>query len=155
MKIMFTVNKKKIAVEIQPNETLARVLRRYGFKEVKIGCEAGDCGACCVLLNGRTVNSCMVFAARAEGCEIVTVAGLGSIHNPHPLQSAYAECGAVQCGYCTPGSIISAKDMLDRNISPSDEDIKIALSGNLCRCTGYYKQIEAVKAAAENIQKKN
>ena len=154
MNINFIVNGKKISAEIKPYENLARVLRRLGYVEVKIGCEAGDCGACCVILNGQSVNSCMVFAAAADGGNITTVAGIGSITFPHPLQEAYVECGAVQCGYCTPGSIVSAKNLLDRNPHPDDDEIKTALSGNICRCTGYYKQIEAVKLAAEKIANK-
>ena len=115
------------------------------------GCEKGDCGACAVLLNGQAVNSCLVLAWQADGAEIITNAGLGTMDNPHPLQAAFADAGAAQCGYCTPGMIVSAKALLDKNSHPDEAAIRDALSGNLCRCTGYGQIIEAVQVAAEKM----
>ena len=119
---------------------------------MKNGCEKGECGACAVLLDGAAVNSCLVLAWQADGVEIVTNAGLGTMDAPHPLQKAFADHGAVQCGYCTPGMIVSAKALLDREPDPSEEEIREALSGNLCRCTGYGQIFEAVRVAAAEIR---
>ncbi len=130
------------------NTTLLRALRDLGYTDVKNGCENGDCGACTVLLDGRAVNACLVLAWQADGLTIVTDAGLGSVDCPHPIQEAFADVGAVQCGYCTPGMILATKALLDRNPDPTDAEIREALSGNLCRCTGYAQIIEAVKLAA-------
>jgi len=116
---------------------------------VKKGCGAGDCGACAILLDGRAVNSCLIFAAKTDGCEVVTAEGLADGETLHPVQEAFLDEGAVQCGYCTPGMIISTVDLLSRNPNPTEEEIREGLSGNLCRCTGYVKQIRAVQRAAE------
>ena len=115
---------------------------------VKIGCGTGDCGACAVLLNGRAVNSCLVFAVKADGGEVVTVEGLERDGRLHPVQQAFLDEGGIQCGYCTPGMVISAVDLLSRNPNPTEDEIRQSLSGNLCRCTGYVKQIRAVQTAA-------
>ncbi len=155
MEITITINGERKKIHISPTEKLLDVLRRCGYKSVKKGCETGNCGACVVLLDGKLVNSCTVLAIRANNREIITVEGLGSINNPHPIQEAFAESGAVQCGYCVPGSILATKALLDRNSNPSEEEIKEALDGNLCRCTGYVKRIEAVKLAAKKMRNKN
>jgi carbon-monoxide dehydrogenase small subunit len=151
MKITLTVNEVRHEIEIDPGETLLDLLRRTGHKSVKKGCGSGDCGACAVLLDGRAVNSCCVFAAKADGSTIVTAEGLEKGGKLHPIQEAFLEEGAVQCGYCTPGMEIATLDLLTHNPDPSEEEIKEGLSGNLCRCTGYVKQIEAVKTAAKKM----
>jgi len=149
MTITLTINGLEKAFEIDPGEKLLEVLRREGYMSVKKGCGTGDCGACAILLNGRSVNSCLVFAAKADGGEILTVEGLATGEVLHPVQEAFLEEGAVQCGYCTPGMVISTVDLLTRNPDPTEREIREALSGNLCRCTGYVKQIRAVQRAAE------
>lgn len=147
--ITLTINGKEKTFEIDPGEKLLEVLRREGYMSVKKGCGTGDCGACAILLNGRSVNSCLVFAAKAEGSEILTAEGLATGEILHPVQTAFLEEGAVQCGYCTPGMMISTVDLLTRNPDPTEGEIREALSGNLCRCTGYVKQVRAVQRAAE------
>lgn len=147
--ITLTINGKERTFEIDPGEKLLEVLRREGYMSVKKGCGTGDCGACAILLNGRSVNSCLVFAAKAEGSEILTAEGLATGEILHPVQTAFLEEGAVQCGYCTPGMMISTVDLLTRNPDPTEGEIREALSGNLCRCTGYVKQVRAVQRAAE------
>ena len=152
MTIKLSINGRMRDIRAAAGETLLEVLRREGFVGVKSGCERGDCGACAVLMNGRAVNACLVLAARADGAEIVTVEGLADEAGLHPLQEAFLEEGAVQCGYCTPGMLISAADLLARNSTPTRDDIKHAISGNLCRCTGYAKQIRAIERAAERMR---
>lgn len=151
MRITLTVNEAKREVEIDPGETLLELLRREGYKGVKKGCGSGDCGACAVLLDGRAVNSCLVLAAKANGRKVVTVEGLADGKGLHPVQQAFLEEGAIQCGYCTPGMVIAAVDLLTHNSSPSEAQIREGISGNLCRCTGYVKQIEAIKTAAKRM----
>ncbi|MFC2108281.1 (2Fe-2S)-binding protein [Candidatus Bipolaricaulota bacterium] len=149
MTITLTVNGREKTFSIKPGEKLLDLLRSEGYMSVKKGCGSGDCGACTVLLNGRAVNSCLVFAAKADGCEVLTVEGLATGETLHPVQTAFLAEGAVQCGYCTPGMIISTVDLLSRNPDPTAGEIREALSGNLCRCTGYVKQVRAVQRAAE------
>jgi len=155
MKIQLTVNGEKKSIEVKPSETLLELLRRMGYKSVKFGCGEGFCGACTVILNGRPVNSCLVLAATVDGKEVVTVEDLGDSRNLHPLQVAFMDAGAIQCGFCTPGMLLSAKSLLERKSNPSTAEIKEALEGNLCRCTGYIQIIEAVKLAAKRIRQKN
>lgn len=155
MKIHLTVNGKAHEVMIDPGETLLEVLRRAGYKGVKKGCGSGDCGACAVLLNGHAVNSCLVLAAKADGAQVTTIEGLAKDGKLHPVQAAFLDKGAVQCGYCTPGMIIAAVDLLNRNPDPSEEEIKAGISGNLCRCTGYVKQIRAIQTAAKRMHEEN
>jgi carbon-monoxide dehydrogenase small subunit len=150
--VTLSVNKRVHHVALAPNVTLLHALRDLGYTDVKSGCEKGDCGACAVLLDGKAVNSCLVLAWQAEGAEIVTDSGLGTMDNPHPLQEAFADTGAAQCGYCTPGMIVAAKALLDSNPSPSEDEIREAISGNLCRCTGYGQIIRAIQIAAERMQ---
>ena len=152
MTITLTINGVRKTVQIEPREKLLELLRRAGAMGVKKGCGSGDCGACAVLLDGRAVNSCLVFAAKADGREVVTVEGLSEGGRLHPIQEAFVVEGAVQCGYCTPGMVISAFDLLSRNPDPTEDEIRQALSGNLCRCTGYVKQIRAVQRAAEAMK---
>jgi carbon-monoxide dehydrogenase small subunit len=150
--VTLNVNGRTHHVALAPNVTLLHALRDLGYTDVKSGCEKGDCGACAVLLDGKAVNSCLVLAWQAEGAEIVTDSGLGTMDNPHPLQEAFADAGAAQCGYCTPGMIIAAKALLDSKPSPSEDEIREAISGNLCRCTGYGQIIGAIQIAAERMQ---
>jgi aerobic-type carbon monoxide dehydrogenase small subunit (CoxS/CutS family) len=146
--ITLNVNGAARTLALAPNVTLLQALRELGFVDVKNGCEQGDCGACTVLLDGRTVNSCIVLAWHAEGHRIITASGLGNAEKPHPVQRAFVEQGAVQCGYCTPGLIISATSLLNENPHPDLEEIRRGLGGNLCRCTGYTRVFKAVQAAA-------
>lgn len=150
--ITLTVNGRKHQVALPPNVTLLRALREYlHVTDVKNGCEKGDCGACTVILNGRAVNSCLVLAWQADGGEILTVSGLGTTSNPHPIQEAFADTGAAQCGFCTPGMVLAAKALLDENPHPTEEEIREAISGNLCRCTGYTPIVHAIQLAAERL----
>jgi aerobic-type carbon monoxide dehydrogenase small subunit (CoxS/CutS family) len=148
MRGVFFVNDVSLETSFRPADTLLALLRREGRTEVKEGCGEGLCGACVVLLEGKLVNSCQVLAASAGGKRITTVRGIGSIHDPHPIQSAFVEAGAVQCGFCTPGMVLAAHALLTANPDPGEDEIRQALDGNLCRCTGYVKIVEAVKLAA-------
>ncbi|MCX5786629.1 MAG: (2Fe-2S)-binding protein [Elusimicrobia bacterium] len=152
--IMVTVNGEKRELSVKNSEFLLDALRRHGWKGVKKGCDTGDCGSCTVILNGRPVLGCLVPAVAAHEGEIITIEGLGTVQKPHPIQEAFVESGAVQCGFCIPGMILSSKQLLDRTPNPSEAEIRKALDGNLCRCTGYVKQIEAVKIAAKKLKKK-
>jgi len=149
MRVELMLNGSRRALEVEPGEMLAFALRREGLFGVKIGCGEGDCGACTVLLDGEPVNSCLVLAARADGHAVTTIEGLGTVHEPHPIQRAFAEEGAVQCGYCIPGSILSTSALLASNPHPSDQEILGALDGNLCRCTGYVKKLVAIRRVVE------
>ena len=150
--VTLTVNGREHHVALDPNVTLLQVLRDLGYTDVKDGCGKGDCGACAVLMDGQAVNSCLVLAWQAEGAEIVTNSGLGTMNDPHPLQESFADAGAAQCGYCTPGMIIAAKALLDRNPNPTEDQIREAISGNLCRCTGYAQIVKAIQMAAHRMQ---
>lgn len=150
MEIKLVVNKKPYALNVDPSERLLDVLRTHlGLIGTKEGCGEGECGACTVIIDGKTVNSCLLLAVQADGCEITTIEGVGNRRSPHAVQKAFVEVGAVQCGFCTPGMVLSAKNLLDKNAHPSDQEIGIAMSGNLCRCTGYDKILRAVKRVAE------
>jgi len=148
--LKMTVNGKPVEVAVDPTWTLLRVIREeLGLTGTKEGCGIGDCGACTVLMEGKPVNSCLVLALQAEGKEVRTVEGLGTEENLDPLQESFIKYGAVQCGFCTPGMLISARALLDKNPHPTTEEIKVAISGNLCRCTGYVKIIQAIQQAAQ------
>ena len=149
--VTLNVNGREHVMALKPNVTLLCALRDLGYTDVKNGCEKGDCGACAVLMDGKAVNSCLVLAWQVEGVRIVTGAGLGTAQRPHPLQETFTDSGAVQCGYCTPGMLISAKALLDHNPNPTDDEVCEALSGNLCRCTGYRQVVEAVQMAAKRL----
>ena len=151
--IRLTINGRARDVSALPNETLLESLRGLAYFEVKSGCEKGDCGACAVLVDGEAVDSCLTLTWTVEGASVTTVSGLGSVDAPHPLQKAFIDRGAAQCGYCTPGLIIAAQSMLDNDTRDPDEDeIRVALSGNLCRCTGYTKVFDAVIEAARVLR---
>jgi aerobic carbon-monoxide dehydrogenase small subunit len=143
--IELILNREPRTFRVKANERLDDVLRRNGCKGVKIGCNEGTCGACTVIVDGRAVNSCLLYAWQAQGCQVQTIEGAGSFEQPHPIQAVFADEAAVQCGYCTPGLIMSLKALLDRDPAPSDEAIKLHLDGNLCRCTGYEKIWTAIK----------
>jgi carbon-monoxide dehydrogenase small subunit len=149
MKISLTVNGEKRETEIWAGESLLYALReRLGLPGSKNACEQGECGSCSVLMDGTLVCACLVLAAQADGHQLVTVEGLGGNGELHHVQAAFAETGAVQCGFCTPGLIVATVDLLARNVQPSDDEIREALSGNVCRCTGYAKIFDAVRLAA-------
>ena len=153
--ITMTVNGKAVHLEVKAHHTLLQVLRdQLGLTGTKDGCSEGDCGACTVMMNGVPVNSCLVLAPQADGAEIVTIEGLGTVEAMHPLQAAFVEEGGTQCGYCTPGFIVSAAALLKTNPTPTEEEIRRALAGNLCRCTGYTKIIAAVQRAAQELAQK-
>ena len=147
MEVEFTLNGKLLSLEVDPSRTLIQVLRQdLGLKGVKEGCGKGECGACTVILNGKAVLSCLIPIPRVQGCSITTIEGLETGEGLHPLQKAFVEHGAIQCGFCTPGMILSAKACMDENPSPSMEEIRETISGNLCRCTGYVKIVEAIQS---------
>lgn len=151
--ISLTVNGKKYEIAVKTNQTLLEVLRdEMGLTGTKEGCGEGDCGACAVLMDGKAVNSCLVLAVRANGRDIVTVEGLSEGGKLHPLQEAFVEHGAIQCGFCSPGMLISGKALLEKNPHPSEEETRLAISGNLCRCTGYQKIVESIMSAGEKIE---
>ena len=148
--IELRVNGEVYEIAIQPWRTLLEVLREdIGLTGAKRGCDEGDCGACTVILDGKPVASCLVLAVEAQGKDILTIEGLAENGQLHPLQSAFVEHGAIQCGFCTPGMILSAKALLDTNPKPTEEEVRRGISGNLCRCTGYTKIVEAIMAASE------
>ena len=149
MKIALTVNGEPHETEIWPGESLLYALReRFGLPGSKNACEQGECGSCSVLLDGALVCACLVLAAQADGHEVVTVEGVADGDGLHRVQEAFAETGAVQCGFCTPGLIVATVDLLRRNGEPTDDEVREALSGNVCRCTGYAKIFDAVRLAA-------
>ncbi len=149
--ITLTVNQKKYELAVSPNTALIDLLRdELNLMGAKEGCGIGECGACTVLLDGKAVSSCVMLAVEADGCEIGTIEGLETETGLHPIQEAFVEKGAIQCGFCTPGMILSAKGLLDKNPEPSEKEIRTAISGNLCRCTGYQKIVEAIKSVSEN-----
>jgi carbon-monoxide dehydrogenase small subunit len=148
-RITLTVNNEFEQVDVPANMTLLELLReKLVLTGTKNGCAAGECGACTVMMNGEPVNSCLVLAVECEGADIVTVEGLAHDAQLDPIQSAIIEAGGVQCGYCTPGILIASRALIDRNPNPSESEIRAALVGNLCRCTGYMRIIKAVKEAA-------
>jgi carbon-monoxide dehydrogenase small subunit len=150
--VRMVINGEDSSLEIAPNRILVDMLREdLGLRGTKKGCGAGKCGSCTVLMNGRPVNSCLILAVQVEGAQIQTIEGLAD-RDPHPLQTAFAEKGAIQCGYCTPGMVLTAKALLDGNTNPDEGEIKEALAGNLCRCTGYNKIVEAVMACTSRNQ---
>jgi carbon-monoxide dehydrogenase small subunit len=148
------VNGEGYNIIVDTRETLLDALRyRLGFMGSKEGCGNGNCGSCTIDLNGATVNSCLVFAVEAQGADIMTVEGLSANGGLHPVQQAFIEHGALQCGFCTPGFIMSAKALLEQKPNPTAQEIRLALAGNLCRCTGYDKIVRAVTAAAQALSK--
>jgi carbon-monoxide dehydrogenase small subunit len=150
----FNVNGVIYEEEIDHRRTLLEVLREnFGLLGTHKGCDEGQCGACTVLIDGKAVNSCLVLAVNAQGKKITTIEGLAQGEKLHPVQEAFVETGAIQCGFCSPGMIMTAKAFLDKNKNPTVEEVKRAISGNLCRCTGYFQIIDAVMKAAEKMRK--
>jgi aerobic-type carbon monoxide dehydrogenase small subunit (CoxS/CutS family) len=151
MRQTFKINSADKELVLNPGDTLLQTLRDNGFTEVKCGCSEGECGACLVLLDDMPVNSCQVFAMSAKNKDIKTVKGIGTLHYPHAIQKAFVEAGADQCGFCTPGMVIASYALLKKNPKPTKQEINEALDGNLCRCTGYVKIIDAVEKAASDL----
>ncbi len=151
--IEFTVNGRKRKIAVEPKDLLLNVIRDdLHLKGTKYGCGTGECGACTVLLDGKPILSCLTLAIAVDRREITTIEGIGTEEKLHPLQQAFVDSGSVQCGYCTPGMILSAKALLDRNPNPTEDEIKQAIKGNLCRCTAYVKIIEAIQLAAKRMR---
>ncbi|SJZ30521.1 (2Fe-2S)-binding protein [Selenihalanaerobacter shriftii] len=154
MQIQFTLNGEKVEAEVSVNMTLLDLIRdEFKLTGTKKGCDEGDCGACTVLMNGKPVSSCMILAIDASGKDIETIEGLkGDDGELHPIQQAFVEIGAIQCGFCTPGMILTAKSLLNNNLEPTETEVRQAISGNLCRCTGYEKIVEAILQASEYLR---
>jgi len=153
-KIKITLNGSSMSLEVPSHRLLLDLLRdEIGLTGTKEGCGTGDCGACTVLLNGRPVNSCLILSGELDGADIVTIEGLKIGPELHPIQKAFIQDGGAQCGYCTPGMLMMSKALLDENLNPTEEEIRFALSGNLCRCTGYAKIIQAVQDAATELRR--
>lgn len=151
MKIDFIVNDKTYSIDVEPDMRLIDALRyKLGLTGVKEGCGEGECGACTIIMDGQAVNSCLVMAVQARGKRIITIEGLEKNGELDPLQKAFIENGAVQCGYCTPGMIMSAKALLLKNPNPTEEEIREAIAGNICRCTGYNNIVKAIKSVSNN-----
>ncbi|MCZ6626104.1 MAG: (2Fe-2S)-binding protein [Deltaproteobacteria bacterium] len=153
-KIQMTLNGKSITLEVPAHRLLLDLLRdEIGLIGTKEGCGTGDCGACTVFLDGKPVNSCLILSGELDGAELVTIEGLKIGPELHPIQKAFIQDGGAQCGYCTPGMLMMAKSFLDENLNPTDEEIRFALSGNLCRCTGYAKIVQAVQDTAAELRR--
>ncbi len=151
--ISLIVNGEQVEAAVEPNTTLVQFLREdLGLTGTKHGCGLGDCGACTVIMDGKPVNSCLVLAVQANGRNVLTIEGLAENGKLHPIQQAFVDKGAIQCGFCTPGMILSAKALLAENPRPTEQEIRTAISGNLCRCTGYQKIVEAIQEAAKTIE---
>jgi len=152
--VTFNLNGERYRFLVEPGKTLLEIIRNdLGLTGTKEGCGRGDCGACTVLVDGKAVPSCLVLAVDVNGCDVVTIEGLSIGCELHPIQKAFIDHGAIQCGFCTPGMIMSAKALLDRNPSPSEEEIRNGIEGNFCRCTGYAKIVEAIKYATRHVTK--
>ncbi|MGD8389547.1 MAG: (2Fe-2S)-binding protein [Desulfobacteraceae bacterium] len=151
--ISLTINDRPYDLAVQPNRTLADLLR-YDLKltGTKKGCDEGDCGSCTVIMDGRPVNSCLVLAVQANGKSVTTIEGVETDEGLHPLQKAFVEHGAIQCGFCSSGMILSGMSLLEKNPNPDELEVRTAISGNLCRCTGYQKIVEAIRAAGKDMQ---
>ena len=155
MIVDFILNGKNVRVDVEADEVLVDTLReKLMLTGTKKGCGTGDCGTCTVLLDGEAVRSCILLTAMVEGRKVTTIEGVGSVDNLHPVQQAFIDTSAVQCGFCTPGMVLTSIALLDKNPDPTEEEIRTALSGNLCRCTGYEKIVKAVRLAAERMAKK-
>ncbi len=156
IEISLTVNNKPYKLSVPANITLLDVLReKLKLTGTKEGCGKGECGACTVMFNGRSVNSCLILAPQADGAEVITIEGLGNLENMHPIQEAFVEEGAIQCGFCTPGMEMSSFYLLTKNPNPTEEEIREGISGNLCRCTGYMKIIKAIEKASQKLNEKH
>jgi len=151
--VVLRVNGRERKASVPPETTLLQLLREHlGLTGSKLGCDVGDCGACTVIVDGKAVNSCLMLAGQLDGREVLTIEGLATRDRLHPIQRAFEERASLQCGFCGPGSIMSAKALLDENRDPTPQEIRDALAGNLCRCTGYTKMIEAIQDAARELR---
>ncbi len=150
--IELNLNGKKAVWRVEAGDTLLDALRKNGWRGTKRGCDTGDCGSCTVLVDGKAVLACLLLAVAAHDRKVESIESLGTTANPHPLQTAFVESGAVQCGFCIPGMLMAAKNLLDAVPEPDETQIRRALDGNLCRCTGYVKQVEAVSLAAKRMK---
>ncbi|AWR96616.1 2Fe-2S iron-sulfur cluster binding domain-containing protein [Acidianus sulfidivorans JP7] len=151
-KIHLKINGKEYETEVEPRRLLVHVLRDLGFTGVHIGCDTSNCGACTVILNGKSVKSCTILGVEADNSEILTIEGLAKDNKLHPIQEAFWEKHGLQCGYCTPGMIMESYWLLSQNPSPTEEEIREGISGNLCRCTGYQNIVEAIKLASQKMR---
>ena len=152
MKLEIMINNENRVFVVNPNMTLMEFLRSEGYYGVKNGCNEGSCGSCVVLVDNIPRKSCIMFVGQVQGHKVMTIEGLGTQENPHPIQDEFVENGAAQCGYCIPGMILSAHALLLKNPNPNDSEIKEAIDGNICRCTGYVKQIKSIKQAAIRVK---
>jgi len=154
--VVLRVNGRERKASVPPETTLLQLLRDHlGLTGAKLGCDVGDCGACTVIVDGKAVNSCLMLAGQVDGREVITIEGLATRDRLHPIQRAFEEHASLQCGFCGPGSIMSAKALLDDNPNPTPQEIRDALAGNLCRCTGYTKMIDAIRDAARELRAEN
>ena len=151
--VQVTLNGSPVALEAHPAEILLEVLRREGLASVKRGCDEGDCGSCSILVDGVLMRACLLYAGQVEGRAVTTVESMGTARAPHPIQKSFVDAGAVQCGYCTPGMVLATSALLAEKPDPTLHDIREALDGNLCRCTGYVKIFDAVRMAADTLRK--
>jgi len=152
--VKLEINGEWKVASVEPETTLLELLRDvWGLTGTKCGCNEGDCGACTVLLDGKPVNSCLLLAIRLDGCSVMTIEGLGDREHLHPIQKAFVQNSSLQCGFCGPGMLLSAKALLDENDHPTEEDVRQALAGNLCRCTGYSKIVDAVLNASHEMER--
>lgn len=152
--VNFTLNGENVEIDVSPARTLLDVLRNdLNMRGTKNGCESGECGSCTVIMNGKAVTSCLIPIMKAQGAVIETIEGIGTPDNLHPIQKSFVKNNALQCGYCIPGTIMSAKALLDKNPDPAPEEVKAAIAGNICRCTGYVKMEKAILEAAEEMRK--
>ncbi|MCX7876560.1 MAG: (2Fe-2S)-binding protein [Melioribacteraceae bacterium] len=153
MKIKFYLNKKEIEIEVDPTIRLIDLLReKLNLTGTKEGCSIGECGACTVIVDGKAINSCLMLAYQVDGCNVITIEGISEDGKLHPLQENFLKTGAIQCGFCTPGMIMSAYALLLENPNPTEEEIKDAIAGNLCRCTGYKQIIDAIEVSAKELK---
>ena len=151
--VSMTLNGKQVSAEVEPRTLLVQYIREHiGLTGTHVGCDTSQCGACVVHVGGKSVKSCTMLAVQAEGAEVITIEGLASNGELHPMQAAFRENHGLQCGFCTPGMIMSAIDLVNRNASPSDHDVREWLEGNLCRCTGYHNIVKSIRAGAEAMR---
>lgn len=151
-KIKLTINEMKVDTFVSKNQTLLNFIRNdLNLTGTKEGCGTGDCGSCVVLIDGQAMTTCNILAHKVNGCNITTIEGLSKNHRLHPIQEAFVEAGAIQCGYCTPGMVLQTKALLDKNPKPTMDEIKVAISGHICRCTGYIKIVDAIVLASDKL----